>query len=1289
MNKLGTSTRNNASSVSVRALLHCVVLAFVLPILIPDLQTAVGQNNVVLYNEDFSAGQGSSFSTNTAGPGSNTGTNQWIINNQYNGLGAFPNTTNQNNTTSGSITSANGNYLHIHDQTSAPSPANANYDPGNSSDRFAAMSSGICTKGFVNVRFSYFWVGVGSASDFVDLYYQKNGGAWTLIGPNPHNNQTQWKYEIIINSIFDDANEIRFGFRWKNNVSNPPSDISFGVDDLFILGDVDLLNPAQITVPTVPVSVCRGTNMVLGYNLSKPLCDGNYSIELLNNNVVVATYGAAINYPTTSGNFAINIPPTVPLGNCYQVRVNRLSPPPQITGSLSACFQVVDCPNDITTLQPVVTIGSETSAGPGVCVGSAMDVPFWSTGTYQPGNVYTAELSDANGNFGSPLTIGTFNTTQAFDPQVVPSPGTVSGQVPATPDGCGYLIRVVSSLPNSIGTTWGPFCIVNCNIETNNREDTSVCISDTAGVTFTMPYSINNAPAANATYANTNQFQIEVLSSMTFGQVNLGGLGSVTSTTSGNITVTIPPLPTLLAMGISPGLYYIRVIATNSSTPNNALGTLVRLTIGAPDDPPPNINASDNLICNGDIVNFTLAPFNPASQYQWFLNGAPFPGPMQPTYPLGILFNGGPGLYIVTVQETNYGCPGNISQPDSIEMLPMPQANINGDPSVCFGDTASYAVSFINNTAYGWSLNPPNTGTININGADEIKIVWDQLDSGLVTLNLDYASNICGSTSGNFPVTISPSPTIDAGADIDLPCAGDTAFINSVTTGGTPGYFTLWTSVPTLFGFTTPNPIAVPLGLGSETYSVTVTDVAGCTGSDEITVTVLADIQVDAGPDIDVCWGDQTVIGGSPTGPSTAQYTWSPGGTLNNANAANPISQPTQTQTYLLTVFDPASTCTKFDSMVINYIDTVFTPLQVIDTCGDAAVPLDAGEAQTYLWNDGSTGRFLIRSQDGTYTVTVTPDNGCDFVNTYSLFNRPMELIYEQIEFCDDEDKVLDAGPAIEYRWDNLDDSRFRTIEQPGGYRVTVTPTGACIYAHKFDVEINPTTSNEVTVLLCESNSVVLDPGPGAAYNWSTNDKTSTITIDHPQHYFVTVTPQNACNHFVFFDVEGLASRDKLSERVICEGDVTQLDAGRGDSYVWSNGKTQREIFVNEPGTYICDVAIDNPSNGCSYQAVFEVLQDGCVDAIYLPSAFTPFGDGLNDSFGPVIVGEEIEVTGFTIYDRWGERLFHSKGEFWDGTVKGKLVQIGVYVYTLQYTAFGHTKTQTGSVTVLNSRSVR
>lgn len=88
--------------------------------------------------------------------------------------------------------------------------------------------------------------------------------------------------------------------------------------------------------------------------------------------------------------------------------------------------------------------------------------------------------------------------------------------------------------------------------------------------------------------------------------------------------------------------------------------------------------------------------------------------------------------------------------------------------------------------------------------------------------------------------------------------------------------------------------------------------------------------------------------------------------------------------------------------------------------------------------------------------------------------------------------------------------------------------------------------------------------------------------------------------------------------------------------------------------------------------------------SFYIPDAFTPNGDGINDTFG--INGQAIKNFSMRVYNRWGELLFESDNasQQWDGSFKGELVPQGVYVYQVTAQAnTGEQATRKGTVTVV------
>ena len=105
------------------------------------------------------------------------------------------------------------------------------------------------------------------------------------------------------------------------------------------------------------------------------------------------------------------------------------------------CWVMYTCPNDVNITTGAINIST-------ACPGGAIEVPFTATGSIAAGNVYSAQLSNANGEFVSPLVIGTL-VSSALN-------GTIQATIPPeVQTGTGYRVRVVGSNPSSIGSDNG------------------------------------------------------------------------------------------------------------------------------------------------------------------------------------------------------------------------------------------------------------------------------------------------------------------------------------------------------------------------------------------------------------------------------------------------------------------------------------------------------------------------------------------------------------------------------------------------------------------------------------------------------------------------------------------------------------------------------------------------------------------------------------------------------------------------------------------------------------------
>ena len=722
-----------------------------------------------LFSEDFEITNG--LTLNSGGPTLPSGNNKWIVTNNYSGAPTYLNTMSEDSTYGGNITFApHSKYLHIYDNASGIT--NANFDATNPSDNFAYLSNGICTLGMDSVHFNFFYLCEGSSTAYGEVYYSINNGAWIQTGQTQYNNKYKWKHETISNPAFANHSNVRFGFRWVNAAGSPPSNESFSIDDIDVIGAYGG-NPVTITVDSVsPSPVCQATNLYIYWHMSDTLCDGSYTIEL---STATGTFPGTnswiynVYYPQTSGAISIQLPGTVTVAPCYKIRIDRTTPFPAITGIASPCFAVIACANTITTLQPAVT--HDTNA---VCIGSVIDVPFYSTGVFT-GNTYYAQLSDASGNFPIiPNIIGSAVNSTTYSPSLPPyTPGTVPGIIPNVAPGCNYYIRVVSSGPIATGSQWGPFCIGQCDINTNNHQDLRFCVSDCAvsplGSDTTITVVVHSFNSS-AVYGAGNTFTTQLLSSSNFAHIGANGVfGSVTATSDTTLNIHIPCRDSLAIAGIPLGMNYMRVIATNTSTPDNALGSLIRITIGGTHTGGVVVSTLDyttfmarDTFCYGDQVYPMFSPFNYSdySTYTWMISGYNTGLPFQNSQGAnsnntGFVFTFNPGVITMQVQETNNGCVGAYGPISSVVITGPPSPMTVAGPSpVCQGDTVTYHSTFYNGTFYTWS---PTNCTIVSSVNDTADVTFPNL--GVVQIHVN-AINQCGNSTGVKYVLVNAIPAV-------------------------------------------------------------------------------------------------------------------------------------------------------------------------------------------------------------------------------------------------------------------------------------------------------------------------------------------------------------------------------------------------------------------------------------------------------------------------------------------------------------------------------------------------
>lgn len=1203
-------------------------------IIIAQLILACGLSSaqqIQLFSEDFETST-SLFTTNadTVGPDSTTfGNNKWIINDEYNGQSVYPTTTRQDTTVSGTINNAPfSDYLHIHDSAATnQGVSNANFDPTSPSANFTYISDGFCTLGLIDVKFTFFYLAEGGPDAYGELYYSRDNGPWKKVGQNKYNNQSKWKYEVITDSNFNKATSLRFGFRWVNNSLSPQdTSISFGVDDIIAVGTYDdVNNPVDIQIDNLfSDTLCATDNMGISYSLSEPLCDADYRIQLSNSNGGFGnpTSLGVFDIPSTdtSGVIAAEIPSNTSTGNCYKIRLQRVSPSPKITGSASACFVVEDCPNTVTTDEPVAFTGPDT-----VCALSTIDVPFTSDGGFNSGNIYTAQLlTDSSGSLTTPQVIDTIGSFQSSENFTFP-PGTVSGLLPSVPEGCDYYIRVNSSDPATKGSTYGPFCIKRCNVYTNEAQSLSVCVTDTTGAQDTIKYEVDFW-GDSTDYYQGNTFEVQLLDKMGFSIVSTGDLGATVDTSSGNIIINVPSGNNLGSIGLQAGSYYLRVIADSATNPQDTLGTLVNLTIGAPSSTPPKIIA-DTVACNNGLVDFLVSPYNNDSEYEWASDGINGGVPFNwPSNPLQVDFTGANvDDYTFVVTEINYGCRGPQSAPHTIDIISSPIVDINGPEQICTGDTVNFNVPFLPATFYEWST---SWGQIIDTSNNELTVVYDS--TGKVDVQVD-ALNECGSGTGNITVNVKQLVDVDVNKDTTI-CQGTEAKLQAESKG-----------------------IADTLVTNFSSNSVSNGHMFDIRSKQEAFITHFdANFPNQSNNTVRIYYKKGSHIGYEQD--STAWTLIGQASGIAGNGFGNPAKIPIQ---------------------INKQMDA-----------GDTLAFYVTGVNSTFLSHTSGSGQGNLYESDSVLQVYEGTKNNYPF-GTYFGGNMWDGIINYKTE------------SGLRYQWSNGDKTATTSVSPSSttSYTIGVRDSTGCgtndTVKVNVDTEPDIATSNDTAV--CQADSVQLRASGAENYQWKPSEKLRNPDSAKPVAYItenssftVSGTNQRGCVEQNTVQVSTIDRKVANDTVTLCQGSSSTLTLpeNSSNSYTWQDGTTERIREVGRPGNY--SATIPSPTNKCPSLYNFYVVEGPCNSSIQVPEAFSPNGDGKNDYFA--IFAEGVQDYEISIYNRWGERVYHSTdaGELndmtsgWDGTYKGEKQNVGTYVYHIEAEVLdGNTITKKGNVTLV------
>lgn len=334
------------------------------------------------------------------------------------------------------------------------------------------------------------------------------------------------------------------------------------------------------------------------------------------------------------------------------------------------------------------------------------------------------------------------------------------------------------------------------------------------------------------------------------------------------------------------------------------------------------------------------------------------------------------------------------------------------------------------------------------------------------------------------------------------------------------------------------------------------------------------------------------------------------------------------------------------------------------------------------------------------YRVTVAEAGNINSVNcrvsstplTVTIHPLPVVQISSNSPLCETQQIELNASGGTQYQWSgpmgfqSSDPNPVANNAAPGMtgiYAVIVTTAFGCQASDQLAVVVNPKPQISLSpssAAICRGDSVLIQATGGAGYSWS---PTEGLNIDVPDFVWAKplasityqVTAQNSfgCKDTAFADINVLqkpianAGPDKvgiLNQPVILEGSATGTDYTVG----WSPASTVSDPGVLQPSAtpqtdqyYILKL---NSTQGCGFDQ--DTMFVKLYNAIEIPNAFTPNGDGLNDVWKvPALLAyRNYRVS---VYNRWGARVFETNDitNGWDGKLKGREQPAGVYVFII------------------------
>ena len=716
---------------------------------------------------------------------------------------------------------------------------------------------------------------------------------------------------------------------------------------------------------------------------------------------------------------------------------------------------------------------------------------------------------------------------------------------------------------------------------------------------------------------------------------------------------------------INPGNYNVTLTVTT----NNGCTSTITYPIVV--NPTANAVFIYTTVCQGTVTQFTdqstVGNGNTITGWAWDFNADGITDDMNqnPTYVFPT-----PGSFIVMLTvTTNNGCQGQIV--NQVTVNPNPVAAFT-QTNVCLGTVMQFtdASTITNgNTITSWSWDFENNGSIDDNSQNP---TYNYGSVGTYTVVLTVISNNGCVGTIIQQVTVHPNPT--ALFINTTECFGmATQFTNNSTVIGNGNNIASWSwdfNGDGIQDANSQNPTYTFPSSGNFNVTLTVTTNNGCSSTINKQIIVFPS-PIPSFTSTQVCLNDITSFTDLSTitnGNTIVGWIWDfgDGSPFNNAQNPSHIYINSGTYSVKLTVISNNNCSNNITQQVI--VDPLPIALfSFTDVCNFSSTTFTnqstivSGNINTNLWRfgDGTTSNTLsplhTYANPGTYNVTLitTSNFGCiDSItkqvtvhpNPVTKFSgvgltgcRPICSSFTDLT-------TIISGSIVGWDWNFGDGTPHSNLKNPthcfgmvGTYTVTLTTQ----------------SDKGCTSVYSITDMVVVYPYPVA--NFTMNPQPT--TIKNPK--------------ITFSDLSLGAIKWSWDFGDSIPNDKVDISNEQNPFYTY-----------NTPGTYFPKLVVTN-KYGCKDTISLKLII-GNDYSIYIPNAFTPNQDRINDGF--IAKGEGILEYEMFIFNRWGENIFTGQGlnNVWDGTYQNKQCQQDVYVYKIKIkTIFGDTKEFSGVVTLL------